>query len=720
MDHIINEELGNVITKAYTAYALDIIGNRMFPDLRDGLKPVQRKIIWAMYLLGIKPNTLHKKCARIVGEVIGKYSPHGDSATYEALVRMAQNWIMNETLVDGHGNFGNFASDDSAAAMRYTEARLEKIAMEFLKDVDSEIVDFIPNFDNSEVEPSILTPTFPNILVNGASGVAVGIATSIPPHNLREVCDATIALLKDKNSNPLDYIKGPDFPTGGYMEKETIQSVLSGGGGSVRIFSDFLIEHNILKVVSVPYGITKTELLEKINYQLSKIQNVEITNFIDQSKKEHVEFIFKCNNPELFKTHIQNFCSNTFSYNMIVLNEDKKPILMDFKTILEQFLKFRKIVVYKRLTKQIKKLNEKIHLLRTFLIFKNVQELVDVLTKNDAEKVDEILKTKYKLDKIQIDFLLSKNLKTLIKSEFKKIEIEYNELMLQLSETETKRTKDIDKIIIEELEEAKKLYGSPRKTKIIQKEEIKEISTTFEEQFLIGSENGELKRVPSLDGVRRYNGFVHAFGKDFVVITKSGEAIRIDPKSVPMIPYNKNGIKYPGISSVVRIIPLDKNINYLFVVGEEGCGAVIDVSNFKNLRLNKPYRALNTNKLINAFFVPNDTVYEAAKAIVWGEKKFIMFNLKEIPIINPGGKGVIIFRKELIKGIDVFMNCVIEDINGNLYKITENIMTGRARSGNTCSVSKIYRVQDKTEIWENGKFINVDSQKLLKKAKDLK
>jgi DNA gyrase/topoisomerase IV subunit A len=722
-------DIGEVVKYCYKNYAIEVIEERAVPDLRDGLKPVQRKIVWAMYQLGMLPKTQFKKCARIVGEVIGKYSPHGDASSYSALVRMSQNWILNHPLIEGHGNFGQYASNDPAAAMRYTEARLEKYAMEFLADADPDVVVFKANFDGTEKEPSVLSPAFPNILVNGASGIAVGIACNIPPHNLMEACDATIALIKDPNSDPLEYILGPDFPTGGYMEREQISEVVRNGIGTAKVYSEFEVEKTTLKITSIPYGMCKDEMLGKnadkkrstgIVGVIDESQTIEVTKFTDLCKKEHFELIFQCNNPELLKEKLLSVCSNTHSYNLVVLDENKNPRQMKIKEILIDFIKFRREVVFNRLTKQINKLNDKIHLLNSFLVFSNVQELTDILVKNDIDKVKAIFIEKYKLDNIQIDYILSKNIRTLIKNEFHKIEEECNELKKQVTNLEENRNKDIDSIIINELNKSKELYGHPRKTKIIEKQQIKQIETNVEKQFLIASYSGLLKRCATLDGVRVYNGDIHSLGNDFVVITSNGDAIRINYKDVPILPYNKVGVKIPGINSAIRILPLDRKIEYLFALGSEGNGAVLDTQSFKNFRLNKPYKILKTSKMINAFFVNDKNVYDLAKMIVWGKKKFISFNINEVPIISPGGKGVKIFTKEEIIGCDIFVECFIEDENGNFYQYDEGLCTGRAKSGITTSIKKVHRytdIDEVSEIWENGKKIQINPKQLLKRCK---
>ncbi|GJM76370.1 hypothetical protein HMSSN036_85860 [Paenibacillus macerans] len=363
---IIDRDINVEMRESFMDYAMSIIVSRALPDVRDGLKPVHRRILFAMSELGMHPDKPFKKSARIVGEVIGKYHPHGDSAVYETMVRMAQDFSMRNMLVEGHGNFGSI-DGDSAAAMRYTEARLSKIAMEMLRDINKETIDFMPNYDGEEKEPVVLPARFPNLLVNGVSGIAVGMATSIPPHNLGEVIDGVQALIENPDISSLelmDYIKGPDFPTAGYvMGRSGIRQAYTTGRGAVTMRARTSIEEHNNKariiVEEIPYMVNKARLVEKIAELVREKRIDGITDLRDESDRTGMRIVIELRrdvNPNVVLNNLYKHTAmqSTFGINMIAI-VNNEPKLLTLKEVLSHYLQHQIEVIRRRTEFDLKK-----------------------------------------------------------------------------------------------------------------------------------------------------------------------------------------------------------------------------------------------------------------------------------------------------------------------------------------------------------------------------
>ena len=397
----IHVDINKEMKKCYIDYAMSVIVGRALPDVRDGLKPVHRRILYAMQELGLEPNKGYRKCARIVGEVLGKYHPHGDSSVYDALVRMAQDFSMRYMLVDGHGNFGS-VDGDSAAAMRYTEAKMNKIAVEMLRDINKNTVNFMPNFDGEEQEPVVLPSRYPNLLVNGSSGIAVGMATNIPPHNLGEVIDGTIMLIDNPEATGLELmtcIKGPDFPTGGIiMGKSGIRAAYETGKGKVVVRSKTEIEeengrHRIV-VTEIPYQVNKAKLIESIADLVKDKKIVGISDLRDESDREGMRIVIELKkdaNPNvvlnlLFKhTKMQD----TFGIIMLAL-VNNEPQVLNLKQILSNYINFQKEVVTRRTIFELEKAQARAHILEGLRIaLDNIDEVISIIR---GSKTSEIAK----------------------------------------------------------------------------------------------------------------------------------------------------------------------------------------------------------------------------------------------------------------------------------------------------------------------------------------
>lgn len=486
---------------SFLSYAMSVIVARALPDVRDGLKPVHRRILYAMDTLGLRSSAKYRKSATVVGEVLGKYHPHGDTAVYDSMVRMAQNFSMRYMLVDGQGNFGSI-DGDHAAAMRYTEARMAKISDEVLSDIDKDTVDFVPNYDGSINEPKVLPSRVPLLLLNGTEGIAVGMATKIPPHNLGELVDGVIHLIENPGATVEDlmkHVKGPDFPTGGVIfDNGEIKAAYGTGKGGVVMRAVAEIEEGKkgkfqIVVTEIPYQVNKASLIEKIADLVKDKKIVGISDIRDESDRKHMVRIVielkKDAYPNKILNQLYKLTPMQCSYhmNMIALVDEINPQLLTLKTILEEFIKHREEVVRRRSEYELKKARERAHILEGLLIaLGSIDEVIATIKKSkDQEEAKQNLMKRFKLSELQALAILAMQLRTLAGLERKKIEDEYNELKKRikyLEELLASRDKMLA-LIKEELVEVKDKYGDPRRTKIIKKDLGK-----FEEEDLIPNE----------------------------------------------------------------------------------------------------------------------------------------------------------------------------------------------------------------------------------------
>lgn len=482
IDGLQPRELDTEIKTSFLEYAMSVIVSRALPDARDGLKPVHRRILYDMSELGITHNTQHRKSARIVGDVLGKYHPHGDTSVYEAMVRLAQDFSMRYPLVDGHGNFGSI-DGDGAAAMRYTEARLSKVASLMLEGIKKDTVDFMDNYDATEKEPTVLPSKFPNLLVSGVSGIAVGLATEIPPHNLSETIDATIALAKNPELNTLElmqYIKGPDFPTGAtILDIDAIYSAYDTGRGSIPMRSNCEIEEftsgkSRIIVTEIPYGIRKTTIIEKIA-KLHKENVIQgISEIRDESNREGIRLIIEIKkgfNPNIVLNmlYTKSVLQSNFNVNMVALVEGE-PRTITLKEALEIYLKHQKDVTTRGLKFDLNKAEDKLHILLGLKIaIQFIDEVIEIIKKSKTDsEAQEKLSTKFDLSERQTKAILDMSLRKLTGLNVEKNDEEISELqseVARIKEILSDETKLID-LIISELEEVKRLFGDTRRTKV--------------------------------------------------------------------------------------------------------------------------------------------------------------------------------------------------------------------------------------------------------------
>jgi len=509
IQHEIHDEMKN----SYIDYAMSVIVGRALPDVRDGLKPVHRRILYGMSGLGVTPDKPHKKSARIVGEVMGKYHPHGDSSIYDAMVKLAQPFATRYPLVDGHGNFGSI-DGDGAAAMRYTEARMTPFALQMLRDIDKDTVDFIPNFDEEEKEPVVLPSRVPNLLINGSNGIAVGMATSIPPHNLGETIDAAVKMIDDEDctvDDLLKIVKGPDFPTGAQiLGKKGIEEAYRTGQGKVQVRAVAEIEETArgksqIVVTEIPYQVNKARMLERIG-ELVRDKKIEgISAIRDESNRKGLRVVIELKrdaNPRvtLNKLYKQSQLQENFSMIMLAL-VGGQPKILNLYEILDEYLKHQKIVVTRRTQFDLKKAEDRAHILEGLRIaLDNIDEIIATIRKayNDAK---EQLMKKFGLSDVQAQAILDMQLRRLQGLEREKIEAEYKELCERIAYYKELLAdeKKLMGVIKDELLEIRKKWADKRRTKIVNDSGEMDIEDLIEEKQVAITQThlGYLKRIPA-------------------------------------------------------------------------------------------------------------------------------------------------------------------------------------------------------------------------------
>ncbi len=596
---MIQHEIHSEMKNSYIDYAMSVIVGRALPDVRDGLKPVHRRILYGMSELGVTPDKPYKKSARIVGEVMGKYHPHGDSSIYDAMVRMAQDFSIRYMLVDGHGNFGS-VDGDGAAAMRYTEARMTPFALQMLRDIEKETVDFVPNFDEEEKEPSVLPCRFPNLLVNGSNGIAVGMATSIPPHNLREVIDGAVKMIDDDQCDIEDLIqiiKAPDFPTGGViMGKNLAKEAYRTGQGKVVVRAKTEIEENKkgrtqIVVTEIPFQVNKARLIEKIAL-LVKEKRLDGISFIrDESNRDGMRIVIELKkdaNPQITLNRLYKHTQLQDSYSMIFIAlVDGQPKVLNLYQILEEYLKHQKEVVTRRTQFDLKKAEARAHILEGLRIaLDHIDEVIKTI-RNSYDNAKEKLMEIFGLSAIQAQAILDMRLARLQGLEREKIEEEYEELQKKIAYYR-ELLADVVKlmgVVKAELLEIREKWGDKRRTKIVAaQDEIDEEDLIQEENVAVTLTHlGYLKRV-SADtyktqrrggkGVMGLTTRENDFVKDLILssthqhlmfFTNLGRAHKIKAYEIP---------------EATRVAKGTPAVNFLGLMQKERINAVIPVKNF--------------------------------------------------------------------------------------------------------------------------------------------
>ncbi len=515
LGNTIPRDIGAEMRASYIDYSMSVIVGRALPDIRDGLKPVHRRILYAMHDEGLASNKKYSKCAGVVGEVLKKYHPHGDSAVYDAMVRMVQDFSLLHPLIDGQGNFGS-VDGDPAAAYRYTECRLSKIAEEVLADIDQETVDFSANFDGTTTEPVVLPAKIPNLLVNGSSGIAVGMATNIPPHNLAEICEAAVALIKDPKLEAKEFfkiVKGPDFPTGGIVRgKAGIRDYFETGRGSVRVQAKTEIEdikgnRQAIIVTELPYQVNKAALLETIAGLVRDKKIPDISDIRDESDRKGMRVVIEVKrdgNANVVLNQLFKHTPMESSFGVILLSlVDGRPRVLPLREMIGHFIQHRKTVVVRRTKYQLKKALDRAHILEGFLIaLKNLDRVIKIIRgAKDTDEARMKLMAEFELSKAQTQAILDMRLHQLTKLSVDEIKEEYDGLVRRIAELKAilADVKKVMAIIVKELEEVKEKFGKTRQTQITTEaaEMTLEDLIAKEEVVISLSSGGYIKRIPA-------------------------------------------------------------------------------------------------------------------------------------------------------------------------------------------------------------------------------
>lgn len=711
---ITDVNLTGLMKNSFLDYAMSVIVARALPDVRDGLKPVQRRILYGMNELGVTPDKPYKKSARIVGDVMGKFHPHGDSSIYEGLVRMAQDFSYRYMLVDGHGNFGS-VDGDGAAAMRYTEARMSKIAVEMLRDINKNTVDFQDNYDGSEKEPTVLPARFPNLLVNGASGIAVGMATNIPTHNLGEVIDAIHLLMQNPDATTEELMKvlpGPDFPTGGVvMGKSGIRKAYETGRGTIIVRAKVDIEEakngrQRIVVHEIPYMVNKARLIERIA-ELAREKEIEgITDINDETDREGMRIVIDVRRDASAEVILNNLykmtlMQTTFNFNMLAI-VNGAPKVLSLKQILQHYLEHQINVVRRRTEFDLKKAQSRDHIVQGLLIaLDHIDEIIKIIREAQTSEIaKEQLIDHYTLDDRQAQAILDMRLVRLTGLEREKIENEHQKLTEAIADYQDilAHEERINQIIYDELLEIQRKFGDPRRTEL----QVGDI-TDIEDEDLIEEEdivvtlthNGYIKRLPVDEfksqnrggrgvkgmGVHKDDFIEHLISSSthdiLLFFTNSGKVFSMKGYEVPEYGRSAQGIpiinllgidNHEKITAVINVSnAADDTDKFLFFVTKQGTVKKTPVDDFRNIRSNglKAIQLHDGDELIHV------NIIDGQQNMILGTRLgyAVSFNAEDVRSMGRSAAGV---RGAKLREGDCVIGAAPLDSDSNVFVISEN------------------------------------------------
>ena len=750
-DKIISIDIEDEMKKCYIDYAMSVIVSRALPDVRDGLKPVHRRILYAMDELNLGPDKQYRKSARIVGDTMGKYHPHGDSSIYGAMVRMAQDFSIRYPLVDGHGNFGNI-DGDSAAAMRYTEARMSKIATCMLADIDKETVDFRPNFDESLKEPVVLPARFPNLLVNGSSGIAVGMATNIPPHNLSEVIDGVVKMIDNYTGNNeenevretevdelMEIIKGPDFPTGATIQgRYGIDQAYRTGKGKVKVKARAEIEEmhsgkSRIVITEIPYMVNKSSLIEKIA-ELVKIKKIDgITDLRDESDRDGMSIVIELRrdvNPNVILNQLYKYTQlqDTFSINMLALVNDK-PKVLNLKEMLEEYLKHQKDIVVRRTQYDLRKAEDRAHLVEGL---RKALDKIDLITQlirssKTVQEAKERIMEEIQLTEIQAQAIVDMRLRALTGLEREKLEQEYEDLLGKIAYFKEILGNEnrLYKVIKEEILEIRNKYADARRSEITSSDDDFDIEDLIDEESVIVTMThlGYIKRIP-LDTYKQQNrggkGIigVNTIDNDFIeqlfvtsnldeimFFTNKGKAYKIKAYRIPEAGRTARGMAIINLlqldkdEKISAVFPVQKKEDEVFLtmITKKGQIKKTSIDAFKNIRKGGiiALTLAEDDELIGVY----ETTPEDAILVCTKQGKGIMFEGTDVRPMGRTARGV---RAINLSEEDEVIGATVPQEGEQILVASENGLGKRTRIEEFRAQKrggkglKVYNVTDKT------------------------
>ncbi len=719
-DHLVNEtknivEVGidSSIEESYLAYSMSVIIGRALPDARDGLKPVHRRILYAMHELGLTSKVAYKKSARIVGDVIGKYHPHGDNAVYDALVRMAQDFSMRLELVDGQGNFGSI-DGDNAAAMRYTEARMTKASEEILRDIDKDTIDFVPNYDDTLKEPDILPSRLPNLLVNGANGIAVGMATSIPPHRIDEIIDALAHVLENPNAGLdeiLEFVKGPDFPTGGIIYgKAGIIEAYKTGRGRVKVRAKVHVEKTknkeIIVLGEMPFQTNKAKLVEQIS-DLAREKQIEgISEVRDESDREGIRVVIELKRDamsEIVLNHLYKLTTMETTFSIILLAiYNKEPKIFTLLELLRLFLNHRKTIIIRRTIFELEKAKARAHILEGYLIaLDNIDEIVRLIkTSPSPEAAKNALMERFTLSEIQSKAILEMRLQRLTGLERDKIKEEYQNLLKLIDDLNgiLKSEDRLNEVVKTELLEVKEQFSSPRRTEIQEAYENIDIEDLIANEPMVVSMSykGYVKRVDLKAYERQNRGgkgklsgntYEDDFIENFFVanthdillfITNKGQLYHLKVYKIPEASRIAMG------KAVVNLISLDPDEKIMATLSTKDFSnerslafftknGVVKRTNLSEFGSNRSYSGIRAivldegDELVSAKIVDKDAKHLLIASYLGIFIKFPLEDVREIGRTTRGVRGIKLNENDFVVGA-----VVINDDGNKLLSVSEN------------------------------------------------
>ena len=681
---VVNTEISGEMKKAYLDYAMSVIVSRAIPAVEDGMKPVQRRILYTMNLMGLKPNTQTKKSARIVGDVMGKFHPHGDVAVYDAMVRMAQDFSLRYPLVYGQGNFGS-VDGDSPAAMRYTEAKLMEISSELLQDIEKETVKFVPNYDNSLKEPELLPGKFPALVLNGATGIAVGMATNIPPHNLIEISDAIIAYIKKPDitiEELCGIVTAPDFPTGGMVQGDMLELYKTGRGRLLirgRILTESVKNKEDLVITEIPYMVNKSDLVTQIANLVKDKKIKDVSDLRDESSKGKIRIVLELRKGANSKYVINSLYKYTrlqdsFNVNFLAL-VNGQPKILNLKDVMTEYVNYRKKIITNRSKFELKKAKERQEIVEGLLIaLKNIDDVITLIkkSKNATEALEGLVK-KFELTRKQAQAVLETKLQQLTSLEVDKLKKEGIELKEKIAELEKilGDIKEVLKIIIKEVNELKNKYGDKRRTQVLQRlSEISEKDLVQEKEVVVTiTDKGYCKRIDVKSYREQKRGGKGVIGSnlatgDFVkqlitcsthdylmFFTSRGRVLWLKAYDVPEVEKYSKGkalINLVQVSNekITRVISVKSFEDYLFMATKNGFVKKISLKNFSKPRASG-VRAINLPADNSDSLIDVQVVKKGEEVLLAAKKgKAIRFNSNDVREMGRASYGVTGIRME--------------------------------------------------------------------------